>query len=42
MQSGIFTWDADDLHQGHYSVEWLSESEHEAALADLGIMHADF
>jgi hypothetical protein len=42
MQSGIFTWDADDLHQGQYAVEWLPESEREAVLADLGIAHDDF
>lgn len=42
MQSGVFTWDWDDLHQGQYTVEWLPENEREAVLADLGIAPDDF
>ena len=42
MQSGTFTWDPDDLHQGEFTVEWLPEREREAVLADIGIAHDDF
>jgi len=42
MQAGRFTWDTHDAHQGKYTVEWLPETEREAALADLGITPDDF
>jgi hypothetical protein len=42
MQSGTFTWDADDVHHGHYAVGWLTNSERDAALVDLGIERDDF
>ena len=42
MQSGAFTWDEDDEHQGRYDVEWLQGSERDATLADLGITLEDF
>jgi hypothetical protein len=42
MKSGTFTWDADDDHQGQYTLEWLPERDRGAALADLGVADDDF
>lgn len=42
MRSGTFSWDEEDEHRGHYTVEWLPERARQEALAALHIPPEDF